>query len=165
MTTPACRPARPAARGRPYLAHPASGRNPERMQTPVIGGPAARTRKEPGHLPARQTPACQAGDVHGCRHLAPGSRRIRAGAPVRYHALPVVALLTLAQVNLPVPQVSLSGLIPLAVIGLAVWALVRRAGARLWHVLVAMAAGVALTGTIFGSDISILLSQISGGYL
>ncbi len=135
------------------------------MQTPMIRGPAAMTTEEPGHLLTRQTPARQARDIHGCSHPAPGSRRIRAGAPARYHALPGVALLTMAQDNLPVPQVSLRGLIPLAVIGLVSWALVTRAGARLWHVLVAMAAGVALTGTIFGSDISILLSQISGGYL
>lgn len=120
----------------------------------------ARRRKAPGRLLTRQPPARQDGNRH-----PPGSHQVNGNAPARYHALAGLAVLAAAQVSVPVPQVSLSGLIPVALIGLAAWALVRKAGVRLWHVLVAMAAGVALTGTIFGPDISTLLSQISGGYL
>lgn len=76
-----------------------------------------------------------------------------------------LAAAVMSAVSLPAPQVSLNGLVPVALIGLVVWALVKRARARPWHVLVAMAAGVALTGTVLGPDLSALLSQISGGYL
>jgi hypothetical protein len=133
--------------------------------TAGIRSPAATARNEPGRLVICRPPARQIADVQGCSHHPPGSHQVNGVTPARYHALAGLAVLAAAQVSVPVPQVTLSGLNPLALIGLAVWALVTKARVRLWHVLVAMAAGVALTGTIFGPDISVLLSQISGGYL
>lgn len=120
---------------------------------------------EPRHILTRLRPARLAGDVPRPGHPGRASRLEPAAGPARYQAVAGLAVLAAGQVSVPVPQVSLSGLIPLALIGLVAWALVSRARARLWHVLVAMALGVAVTGTIFGPDISVLLSQISGGYL
>jgi hypothetical protein len=59
----------------------------------------------------------------------------------------------------------MAALIPVAVTGLALWALVQRAGARLWHLLIAVVLGVILSGTILGPDITTILSQLSGGHL
>jgi hypothetical protein len=56
-------------------------------------------------------------------------------------------------------------LIPVAVIGLALWGLVRLAGAELWHLLVAVVLGVILSGTVLGPDIHQILSQLTGGRL
>jgi hypothetical protein len=59
----------------------------------------------------------------------------------------------------------MAALIPVAAIGLALWALVQWAGAQLWHLLIAVVLGVILSGTILGPDISNILSQLSGGHL
>ena len=59
----------------------------------------------------------------------------------------------------------MAALIPVAVIGLVLWALVHWAGARLWHLLIAVVLGVVLSGTILGPDLTTILSQLSGGHL
>jgi F0F1-type ATP synthase assembly protein I len=59
--------------------------------------------------------------------------------------------------------VNINELIPVAVIGLILWALARFQGARPWHLLVAVLAGVVLAGTVIGADISTVLSQLTGG--
>jgi hypothetical protein len=59
----------------------------------------------------------------------------------------------------------MSQYIPLAVIALALWGLVRFTSSELWHLLVAVVLGVALSGTVLGPDISSVLSQLSGGRL
>ena len=59
----------------------------------------------------------------------------------------------------------MAALIPVAVIGLVLWALVQWAGARPWHLLIAVVLGVILSGTIIGPDITTILSQLSGGHL
>jgi type IV secretory pathway VirB2 component (pilin) len=60
---------------------------------------------------------------------------------------------------------SLTPLIPIAVVALALWGLVQWAGARPWHLLVAVVLGVILSGTVLGPDIHQLLSQLTGGRL
>ena len=60
---------------------------------------------------------------------------------------------------------TLSSLIPLAVIAIVVYLLHRHSGMQLWHAIVCLLAGVVLSGTILGPDISNVLSQISGGRL
>jgi hypothetical protein len=60
---------------------------------------------------------------------------------------------------------TLSELIPVAVIALALWGLVRFTSAELWHLLVAVVLGVVLSGTVLGPDITNVLSQLSGGHL
>ncbi len=60
---------------------------------------------------------------------------------------------------------TLSELIPVAAIGLVLWALVQWAGAQLWHLLIAVVLGVILSGTVLGPDITTILSQLSGGHL
>jgi hypothetical protein len=59
----------------------------------------------------------------------------------------------------------MAALIPVAVIGLVLWALVQWAGAQLWHLLIAVVLGVILSGTVLGPDITTILSQLSGGHL
>jgi hypothetical protein len=59
----------------------------------------------------------------------------------------------------------MAALIPVAVIGLVLWALVQWADARLWHLLIAVVLGVVLSGTVLGPDITTILSQLSGGHL
>ena len=59
----------------------------------------------------------------------------------------------------------MAALIPVAAIGLALWALVQWAGAQLWHLLIAVVLGVILSGTVIGPDITAILSQLSGGHL
>jgi hypothetical protein len=59
----------------------------------------------------------------------------------------------------------MSDLIPVAIIGLILYALHRWRGAELWVLMVAVVLGVALSGTILGPDISTILSQLSGGRL
>ncbi len=56
-------------------------------------------------------------------------------------------------------------LIPLVLIALALWGLVRFTSSELWHLLVAVVLGVVLSGTILGPDIQNVLSQLSGGRL
>ena len=63
------------------------------------------------------------------------------------------------------PALNLSSLIPLAVIGLVVYLLHRHQGMQLWHAIVCLLAGVVLAGSVFGPDISNVLSQLSGGHL
>ena len=58
----------------------------------------------------------------------------------------------------------LNTLLPIAVIGLILWGLSRR-GAEMWHLLVAVIAGVVLSGTVLGPDVHQILSQLSGGHL
>lgn len=72
--------------------------------------------------------------------------------------------MTLSATTLTVPDLSLESLIPVAIIALVVY-LLQRSGMQLWHALVCLVLGVALAGTIFGPDISSILSQISGGLL
>lgn len=59
----------------------------------------------------------------------------------------------------------MQALIPIAVIALVLWGLVRFTSAELWHLLVAAVLGVALSGTVLGPDITNVLSQLSGGHL
>ena len=59
----------------------------------------------------------------------------------------------------------MAALIPVAVIALVLWALVQWAGARPWHLLIAVVLGVVLSGTVLGPDITTILSQLSGGHL
>ena len=59
----------------------------------------------------------------------------------------------------------MQALIPIAVIALVLWGLVRFTSARLWHLLVAAVLGTALSGTVLGPDITNVLSQLSGGHL
>ena len=59
----------------------------------------------------------------------------------------------------------MAALIPVAVIGLVLWALVQYAAARLWHLLIAVVLGGILSGTVLGPDIHQILSQLSGGRL
>ena len=63
------------------------------------------------------------------------------------------------------PALTISSLIPLAVVALAVYLLHRHQGMRLWHAIVCLLAGVILAGSVVGPDISNVLSQISGGHL
>ncbi len=63
------------------------------------------------------------------------------------------------------PALNLSSLIPLAVIALVVYLLHRHQGMQLWHAIVCLLAGVVLAGSVFGPDISDVLSQLSGGHL
>ena len=59
----------------------------------------------------------------------------------------------------------MNDLIPVAVIALILYGLHRWRGAEMWVLLVAVVAGVVLSGTVLGPDISNLLSQLSGGRL
>ena len=59
---------------------------------------------------------------------------------------------------------TLSSLIPVAVVGAVVY-LLHRSGMQLWHAIVCLLAGVILAGSVVGPDISNVLSQISGGHL
>lgn len=59
----------------------------------------------------------------------------------------------------------MAALIPVAAICLVLWALVRWAGAQLWHLLIAVVLGVILSGTVLGPDVQNVLSQLSGGRL
>ena len=63
------------------------------------------------------------------------------------------------------PNLTLSSLIPLAVIAIVVYLLHRHSGMQLWHAIVCLLAGVVLAGTILGPQISSILSQLSGGHL
>ena len=59
----------------------------------------------------------------------------------------------------------MSALIPVALIAVALWAMVRYTAAQLWHLLVGVVLGVIASGTILGPDITTILSQLSGGHL
>ena len=59
----------------------------------------------------------------------------------------------------------MSAFIPVAVIALILYGLVRWAGAQAWHLLVAVILGIFLSGTVLGPDIHNILSQLSGGRL
>ena len=59
----------------------------------------------------------------------------------------------------------LAQLAPVALIGVALWAMVRYTAAQLWHLLIAVVLGVILSGTVLGPDITTILSQLSGGHL
>jgi hypothetical protein len=63
------------------------------------------------------------------------------------------------------PALTLSALIPLAVVAIVVYLLHRHQGMQLWHAIVCLLAGVVLAGTVLGPDISSVLSQLSGGRL
>lgn len=60
---------------------------------------------------------------------------------------------------------SLAPLIPIAVIALVLWGLVRYAGASVGQLLLGAVLGVITSGTILGPDIATILSQLSGGHL
>ena len=72
--------------------------------------------------------------------------------------------MTLSAAAASLPALNLPSLIPLAVIALVVYLLQRR-GMQLWHAIVCLVLGVILTGTVFGPQISSILSQLSGGHL
>jgi uncharacterized membrane protein YfcA len=63
------------------------------------------------------------------------------------------------------PALTLSSLIPVAVVALVVYLLHRHQGMRLWHAVVCLLAGAVLAGSVVGPDISSVLSQLSGGHL
>lgn len=63
------------------------------------------------------------------------------------------------------PALTLSSLIPVAVVALVVYLLHRYQGMQLWHAIVCLLAGVVLASSVFGPDISAVLSQFSGGRL
>jgi hypothetical protein len=46
-----------------------------------------------------------------------------------------------------------------------VYLLHRHQGMQLWHAIVCLLAGAVLAGSVFGPDISDVLSQLSGGHL
>jgi hypothetical protein len=60
---------------------------------------------------------------------------------------------------------ALTPLLPVALIVLAAWAMVRYTAAELWHLLTGIVLGVILAGTILGPDLTTILSQLSGGHL
>ncbi len=60
---------------------------------------------------------------------------------------------------------SLGSLVPLAVVAIGVWLLIKKAGARVAHVAVTLALGLVLAGTAPGAYISGLLSQLTNGHL
>jgi hypothetical protein len=62
------------------------------------------------------------------------------------------------------PPLNMSTLIPLAVVGGGVY-LLQRSGMQLWHAFACLVLGVILAGTVFGAQISGILSQFSGGHL
>ena len=72
--------------------------------------------------------------------------------------------MTLSAAAASLPSLNLSSLIPLAVIAVGVY-LLHRSGMQLWHAIVCLVLGVVLAGTVFGADISGILSQLSGGHL
>jgi hypothetical protein len=73
--------------------------------------------------------------------------------------------MTLSAAAVSVPALTFSSLIPIGIVALVVYLLHRHQGMQLWHAIVCLLAGVVLAGTVFGPDISSVLSQISGGHL
>ena len=71
-------------------------------------------------------------------------------------------VLSAPAVNLP--ALNLSTLLPLAVVAGGVY-LLQRSGMQLWHAFACLVLGVILAGTVFGAQISSILSQFSGGHL
>ena len=71
-------------------------------------------------------------------------------------------VLSASAVNLP--ALNLSTLLPLAVVAGGVY-LLQRSGMQLWHAFACLVLGVILAGTVFGAQISSILSQFSGGHL
>jgi len=59
---------------------------------------------------------------------------------------------------------TLTTFLPVALIGLVMWALAKWA-APAWALILALILGVVLSGTIFGPYIQQFLSQVSGGRL
>ena len=72
--------------------------------------------------------------------------------------------MVLSAAALNMPALNLSTLLPLAVIAGVVY-LLHRSGMQLWHAFVCLVLGVILAGTVFGAQISSILSQFSGGHL
>ena len=62
------------------------------------------------------------------------------------------------------PALNVSTLTPLAVVVLGVY-LLQRSGMQLWHAFACLVLGVILAGSVFGPQISSILSQLSGGHL
>ena len=73
--------------------------------------------------------------------------------------------MTLSAAAVSMPALTLSSLIPVAVVAIVVYLLHRYQGMQLWHAIVCLLAGVVLAGSVFGPDISAVLSQLSGGRL
>jgi hypothetical protein len=72
--------------------------------------------------------------------------------------------MTLSAAAASMPALNLSSLIPLGIVALVVY-LLQRQGMQLWHAIACLLAGVVLSGTLLGPDISNVLSQLSGGHL
>jgi mannose/fructose/N-acetylgalactosamine-specific phosphotransferase system component IID len=62
------------------------------------------------------------------------------------------------------PGLNAAGLLPLAVVAFIVW-LMHRRGLEIWQAIVCIVLGVVVAGSVFGPQISSILSQLSGGYL
>lgn len=62
------------------------------------------------------------------------------------------------------PGLNAAGLLPLAVVAFIVW-LMHRRGLEIWQAIVCIVLGVIVAGSVFGPQISSILSQLSGGYL
>ena len=60
----------------------------------------------------------------------------------------------------PKSQAELFTLLPIIVIGLVLFAMVKWGGARWWHIVVSVLAFVALSATVIGPPIRAVLSQI-----
>ena len=73
--------------------------------------------------------------------------------------------MTLSEAAVSMPALTFSSLIPIGVIALVVYLLHRHSGMQLWHAIVCLLAGVVLAGSVFGPDISSILSSLSGGHL
>ena len=72
--------------------------------------------------------------------------------------------MTLSASAVNLPALNLSTLLPLAVVAGGVY-LLQRSGMQLWHAFACLVLGVILAGTVFGAQISSILSQFSGGHL
>lgn len=60
---------------------------------------------------------------------------------------------------------NLSQYIPLAIVALGAWLLVKKLGAQVLHVVLALVLGILLAGSLVGPDISNFLSSLTRGYL
>ena len=73
--------------------------------------------------------------------------------------------MTLSAAAVSMPALTFSSLIPVAVVALVVYLLHRHQGLQLWHAIVCLLAGAVLASSVFGPDISAVLSSLSGGRL
>ena len=70
--------------------------------------------------------------------------------------------MTLSAAAASLPSLNLSTLIPVAVVVGGVY-LMHRRGLEIWQAIVCIVLGVIVAGTVLGTNISGILSQLSGG--